>query len=170
MRKITTLLASIPVLFAAGCAQPGANLGANVYQAGQVNQRQAAKVVNVLAVLPARVEVSNQQNKATAQMVGGLLGAIGGAALGGGLAHNGGTALFGGAAGGGIGVAAGSIVPDSVLVEGVSLTYVEDGQTLNSAQVGKACEFRPGEAIVVSTGGSETRVQPNAECPVPVKS
>lgn len=166
MHKLTTLLATLPVLLAAGCATPGANLGANVYSAGQVNQRQAAKVVSILAVLPARVEVSNAQNKASAQLIGGLLGAIGGAALGGGLAHNAGTALFGGAAGGGIGVAAGSLVPDAVLVEGVSLTYVEDGQTLNSAQVGKACEFRPGEAIVVSTGGAETRIQPNAACPV----
>jgi outer membrane lipoprotein SlyB len=160
------LLVTLPVFLVAGCAQPGANLEANVYQAGQVNQRQAAKVVSLLAVLPAKIQVSNAQNRQTAQLVGGLLGAIGGAALGGGLGHNAGTALFGGVAGGGAGAVAGSLVPDSALVEGVSLTYIEDGRTLNSAQVGQACEFKPGDAIVISTSPTETRIQPNATCPV----
>jgi outer membrane lipoprotein SlyB len=167
MRKSASLLAATSVLLATACAQPGANLEANVYRAGQVNQRQDAKVVNILAVLPAKIEVGNQQAKASAQLIGGLVGAMGGAAIGNSFGRNRGTnALVGGAAGGAAGVVAGSLVPETTLVEGVSLTYVEEGKTLNSAQVGKACEFRQGKAIVISTGGNETRIQPNADCPV----
>jgi outer membrane lipoprotein SlyB len=144
-----------------GCAQPGANLQSNVYQAGQVNQQQEARVIDILAVLPAKVEVSNAQNRASAQIVGGVLGVLVGAALG---SKFGGMGL-GGLAGGGAGVAAGSLVPDSALVEGVSLTYTDSGRTLNSAQVGRLCDYKPGKAIVISTGPGETRIQPNDTCP-----
>lgn len=151
-----------------GCAEPGANLKANVYQAGQVNQAQEAKVVDILAVLPAKIEADNSQNQQTAQVAGALLGAVGGAFLGGGLGnhhYSAGNFAAGGLLGGVAGHAAGSLVPQTALVEGVSLTYTENGHTLNSAQVGKMCEFAPGRAIVISTGPGETRIQPNASCP-----
>jgi outer membrane lipoprotein SlyB len=152
----------------AACQQPGANLKANVYSAGQVNQKQDATVVEILAVLPAQIQVSNQQAKAAAQLFGGLAGAVGGAAIGNNIAHHSPTnTILGGVAGGATGSAIGSLVPDTVLVEGVSLTDIENGRTLNSAQVGQACEFKPGKAIVVSTGANETRIQPNDVCPTP---
>jgi outer membrane lipoprotein SlyB len=162
MRKLATILTSASLLSA--CAT-GANLQSNVYRADQVNQRQEAKVISVLAVLPAKVEVNNQQAQQTAQVVGGLLGALAGTAIANNVGHHSlGGNMFGGAAGGGLGYVAGSMVPGTTLVDGVSLTYVEDGQTLNSAQVGKLCEFQPGKAIVISTGANETRIQPNATC------
>ena len=147
-----------------GCAT-GENLQSNVYQAGQVNQRQQAEVVQILAVLPAKVEVGNEEARRTAQTAGIVLGAIGGAAVGNNIANRSPSSrVVGGAAGAGAGGVAGSLVPGKVLVDGVSLTYVENGKTFNSAQVGKICEFKPGNAIVISVWSNETRIQPNSEC------
>jgi outer membrane lipoprotein SlyB len=160
--------ASIIILLATGiqgCAT-GANMQSNVYQASQVNQRQEAEVVEILAVLPARVEVSNEEARRLAQAGGIVLGAIGGAAVGNNVRNASPNTRVGGAvAGGAVGGVAGSLVPGKVLVDGVSLTYVENGKTFNSAQVGKTCEFQPGKAIVVSASPTETRIQPNSQCP-----
>jgi outer membrane lipoprotein SlyB len=83
---LRTLCLSVTAVLVA-CQQPGANLQANVYKAGQVNQQQDAKVIKILAVLPAKIEVDNEQAKATAQLVGGLAGGIGGALLGNSIGH-----------------------------------------------------------------------------------
>jgi outer membrane lipoprotein SlyB len=164
--KVIRFAAVAAVAALAGCAQPGAELKANVYQASQVNQVQQAKVVSILAVLPAKVQANNSQNQATAQAVGGILGLVGGAALGGGLGHSFGGAALGGIGGGAAGAVAGTaLVPSTALVDGVSLTYNFNGNTLNSAQVGEICEYKPGDAVMVSTGPNETRIQPNATCP-----
>jgi hypothetical protein len=78
--------------------------------------------------------------------IGGDIGAIGGGALG---------------------AAAGSLVADKVLVEGVSIAYIENDKIFTSAQVGKPCEYKVNEtALIISTGPNETRIQPNATCPV----
>jgi outer membrane lipoprotein SlyB len=50
-----------------------------VYTQAQVNTRQNADVVNILAVMPAKVQVSNAENQRTARIAGGLLGAAAGA-------------------------------------------------------------------------------------------
>lgn len=166
MKKFAlSLVMMTTAAIATGCATKGEEYQANVYQAGQVNSRQAAKTVKILAVLPAKIEVDNSQAKQNAQVVGGVLGALAGGVLGHQSRNPDGTFL-GAAAGGVVGVAGGSLVKDKVLVEGVSLTYVEDGQTYNSAQVGRQCEFTPGTALVISTSPTETRIQPNATCPV----
>ncbi len=155
---LTTLLA--------GCSTSGEQYQANVYKAGQVNSRQAAKTVKILAVMPAKIEVDNTEGKQNAQMVGGVLGAIAGGVVGNKTTNHSGTGTAVGAvAGAGVGAAGGSLVKDKVLVDGVSITYVEDGQTYSSAQVGKMCEFTPGIALVISSDGAETRLQPNATCP-----
>lgn len=165
--KASQVLISISVVaLLTACAKPGADLQANVYSADQVNQAQAANVVKILAVLPAKIEVSNAQEKAGAQVLGALFGAAAGAALGG---HFGGAAIGGALAGGAGGAVGGSLVPGRTLVEGVSLTYAFRGKTMNSAQVGRRCQFRNGKAIMVSTGPNSTRIQPNATCPVPTK-
>jgi outer membrane lipoprotein SlyB len=84
----------------------------------ELGQRQDAKVVDLLAVLPAKVEVGNQQAQATARLVGGLLGVMGGAVIGNSFGRNRGTnALFGGGAGGATGLMAASLVPETTLVE-----------------------------------------------------
>jgi outer membrane lipoprotein SlyB len=172
MRRFCTFLlhgaALGGVLATAACQTPGEDAKANVYGENQVDTRQAAEVINILTVLPAKVEVDNSQNQKTAQVVGGVLGALGGGLLGGSLANNGVAGGTVGAVGGGVaGAAAGSLVPAQVLVAGVSITYEDQGHVYNSAQVGQVCEFAPGKAIVVATTPGETRIQPNATCPPP---
>jgi outer membrane lipoprotein SlyB len=169
--RVSRSCAILAVLATASCQTPGDDAKANVYSEDQVNTRQAAKVIEILAVLPAKIEVSNTQNQKTAQVVGGVLGALGGGLLGGSLAYNGVAGGTVGAVGGGLaGAAAGSLVPSQVLVSGVSITYEDQGQTFNSAQVGQLCEFAPGKAIVVETAPGVTRIQPNATCPPPNKT
>jgi outer membrane lipoprotein SlyB len=152
----------------AGCAQPGADLQANVYQAGQVNQQQAAKVITILSLSPAKVEVDNTQEKQEAQVGGAVLGAVLGGVLGNNMGSNNGA--IGGVVGGVTGAAAGSMVPGTTLVDGVTIGYSEDGNLLTSTQVGEMCQFQPGKALVVATQENETRVQPNAVCPQPKSS
>ncbi|MBP7980972.1 MAG: glycine zipper 2TM domain-containing protein [Tolumonas sp.] len=168
MKKITLSVIALTIsAMITGCSTSGEQYQANVYTAGQVNSRQAAKTVKILAVLPARIEVDNTEGKQNAQMIGGVLGAIAGGVLGNKTTnHSGSGTAVGAVAGAGVGAVGGSLVKDKVLVDGVSITYVEDGQTYNSAQVGKTCEFTPGVALVVSSDGAETRLQPNATCPV----
>lgn len=152
-----------------GCQTPGENLRSDVYRADQVNSAQQASVVTILAVLPAKIEADNTQQKQAAQLAGGFLGAVAGGVAGSNLAGHGNKtagATLGALGGGGAGAFAGSLVSDKVLVEGVSITYDQKGNTLNSAQVGKLCEFMPGKAVVISTGPGVTRIQPNATCPV----
>ena len=148
------------------CTPPGAEYQANVYKANQINQVQDAKVISVLVILPAKVEVPNTQAKQTAQVIGGVLGAVAGGVLGNTLGNGNpvGTAV-GVAGGAGAGVAAGSLVSDKVLVDGVTLTYVENDKTLSSTQVGRVCEYKLGPSVLISTGPNETRVQPNSSCP-----
>jgi outer membrane lipoprotein SlyB len=151
----------------AGCAATGENLQANVYKAGQVNSAQKAEAIDILSVMPAKIEVDNTEQKQQAQVLGGILGAVGGGVLGSNVAPRGdrasGTAI--GAVGGGLGgAAAGSLVSDKILVDGVSLSYERKGDIYNSAQVGKLCEFKTGRSLLISTSPTETRIQPNSVC------
>ena len=68
-------------------------------------------------------------------------------------------------AAGAVGAAAGSMVNDKTLVEGVSLTYKEGTKVYTSTQVGKECQFTTGLAVVITTTYNETRIQPNTKCP-----
>ncbi len=167
LKKSSSLICAVTSLaMLSGCVDNGQQYAGNVYKAGQVNQRQDAKTIKILAVMPAKIEVENTKAKQTAQVMGGVLGVIGGTVIGNQVHKNSDTAKVAGAVGGGaLGVAAGSMVADKVLIDGVSITYVEKGKTLNSAQVGRLCEYVPGTAIVISTAANETRVQPNATCP-----
>lgn len=149
----------------AGCAATGEGYRADVYKAGQVNSAQSAEAINIVSILPAKIEVDNSQQRQQAQIGGAMLGALGGG-LGGGLGglSSAGTAgtTIGGAA---VGAAAGSLVSDKRYVEGVTLGWSKNGTMFTSTQVGRRCEFTQGAAILVSTGGNETRIQPNATCP-----
>ncbi|MGF6409566.1 glycine zipper 2TM domain-containing protein [Paraburkholderia sp. MM5482-R1] len=154
----------------AGCQATGEQYSASTYTTAQLNSRQEVKTVEIIAILPAKVQVDNAQGKQAAQIVGGLLGAIAGGAAATAATHGGHAikqqnAILGVAGGAAAGAAAGSLVSDKVLVDGVQLTYKDAGKVFSSTQVGKACEFTQGIAEVVSTGPNETRVQPNAACP-----
>ncbi len=164
--RLFTIGAICAAIALAGCQTPGADLAANAYQADQVNSPQAAKVVTILAVMPAKIEVDNTQGQKTAQLVGGILGAALGAAIGNNVgAHSTGNSALGVVAGGVVGASAGSLAPGKILVNGVSITYQDGGRTLNSAEVGKLCQFTPGKAVMISTSPMNTRIQPNATCP-----
>lgn len=168
--RASALFAAASFSLLAGCATPGENLKANVYSANQVNSRQEARVVNILAILPAQIEADNSQNRQAGQLAGGILGALAGGALGGGLSHRTSVGVVGAVGGGAIGAGAGSLVPATVLVPGVSITYDESGHTYSSAQVGQSCEYAPGRAIMVESSPGVTRIQPNAQCPEPKKA
>lgn len=94
-----------------GCSSSGEQYSANVYKAGQVNSRQAAKTVKILAVMPAKIEVDNTEGKQNAQMIGGILGAVAGGVIGNKTSNHSKTGTVVGVAGGaGVGAAAGSLV------------------------------------------------------------
>jgi len=149
-----------------GCQASGEQYQADVFDASQVNTQQEAKTVKIITVSPTKIKVSNEKNRNAAMMVGGVLGAIGGAALG----NQNNTAIVGGVAGGAAGAMAGSLVDDTTLVPGVLIGYAENGKIFTSAQVGRPCEFKVGEiSLMVMTISNETRIQPNASCPEPAK-
>lgn len=153
----------------AGCQATGEQYQADVFDASQVNTQQEAKTVKIITVSPTRIKVSNEKNKKAAMMVGGVLGALGGAAVG--SQNNTDTAVVGGVVGGAGGAMAGSLVNDSTLVPGVLIGYSEGGKIFTSAQVGRPCEFQVGGiSLMVMTLANETRIQPNAACPLPAKS
>ena len=164
MKKI---LLTASILTLAGCAATGSQYRANTYQPSQVNTAQAASTIEIMVIMPAKVAVDNSEQKqavGTAASIG--LGLAGGLAssLAGGFGPLGSIAM--GAVGAGVGQAVGEAVPGNVEVDGVSLVYVTDqGAQMSSTQVGLPCEFHPGKAILITTGGRETRVQPNAQCP-----
>ena len=164
MNKI--ILAAAVATILTGCAATGENLQANVYKAGQVNLAQAARTIKIITVLPAKIEIDNAEQKKKAQIGGALLGALAGG-LGGGYGRLGGLGTAGTTIGGGAaGAAIGSLVDDKVLVDGVTIAYSENGKMFTTAEVGKLCQFAPGNTIIVSTAPNETRIQPNAVCPV----
>lgn len=147
-----------------GCMATGDNLKGNVYKANQVNQAQNVIPIRIATVTAAKVEVDNSQGKKQAEIGGALLGAIIGGVVGNQVNGSAGSvvgAVGGGAAGG----VAGSMVNDKILVDGVTITYRSGNRLVSSTQVGLACEFKPGEAFIISTSPTESRIQPNAECP-----
>ncbi|WP_241653154.1 hypothetical protein [Pseudomonas alkylphenolica] len=152
-----------------GCQATGEQYQSDVFDASQVNTQQEAKTVKIITVSPTKIKVSNEKNQKAAMMVGGVLGALGGAALGAG--KNTDTAIIGGVAGGGAGALAGSMVSDTSLVPGVLIGYSENGKIFTSAQVGRPCDYKVGEiSLMVMTMSNETRIQPNASCPDPKNS
>lgn len=162
MKKLlsATLISSVLLT---GCAVTSEELGADVYDATQLNTQQETKTVTIISVLPAKVAVSNAEAKKMAQAAGAILGGLAGAI--GGYQHSNAAAVAAGVGGSTVGAVAGSMVKDKVLVEGVSLTYKQGKKVYTSTQAGKKCQFKPGTALVITTKANETRVQPNAECP-----
>ncbi|WP_426152026.1 hypothetical protein [Pseudomonas sp. DC3000-4b1] len=162
------LLAISLVAILTGCQATGDQYQADVFDASQVNNQQEAKTVKIISVSPTRIKVSNERNRQAATLVGGVLGLAAGGALG--ASKNRDTAIVGGLAGGGAGALAGSMVNDTTLVPGVLIGYADEGKIFTSAQVGKLCEFKPGEiSLMVKTTANESRIQPNATCPEPAK-
>ncbi len=101
----------------------------------------ASQVVQILTLSPANVEEAAADNKKTLQTIGGLVSVLGGAMAGNNMYRaSTGTPLR------------------------LSITYLQNGQTLTSIQAGRLCEFTQGDAVVIETSSSATRIQPNASC------
>lgn len=161
-RRIGCSILSVSIIALAGCAT-GQNYKPNVYRGGQVNQQQSAKTIEIIALSPVQVEVDNTQGKQAAMIGGALIGAVIGGVLGNQSRDTGAGIALGGLAGG----AGGSLVSNTVLVEGVSITYRDGTYTLNSVQVGRVCEYKYGPAVMISSAPGETRIQPNNDMPCP---
>jgi outer membrane lipoprotein SlyB len=159
------LVLSTVILFCltiSACTTTGDKYRASSYRSTQVNQKQAAEVIEIIAILPAQVEVDNTEAQKKRQILGAILGAAGGAAIGNAVGGN--NTAAGGLLGGAAGAVVASTTENTVLVQGVTLTFVQDSKTYSSSQVGRACEFKPGRAVMISMRADETRIQPNNSC------
>ena len=162
---LTTAAVAAAVIALGGCANDGTYYRADTYSAAQVNQVQEVKTVEIIAINASRVAVPNSDNRETAQMTGAVLGALAGALIGNHNNHNTSSRVMGGLAGGALGGMAGNAVAgtdSTTYTDGVQLVYRSaSGQVLQSAQVGRPCEFKTGTAIMVSPRPNESRIQPN---------
>ncbi|HCN5580654.1 TPA: glycine zipper 2TM domain-containing protein [Escherichia coli] len=164
LNKATISLLAAFVL--SGCQSTAEHLAADVYDTTQVNSKQETEMITIISVLPAKIAVDNKENKEAAQTFGAVVGAVAGGVIGHNTKSGSKLATTAGAVGGtALGAAAGSLVKDKTIVEGVSLTYKEGTKVYTSTQVGRTCQFAPGLAAMISTKENETRIQPNATCP-----
>ena len=167
MKKSLITFSVVALIGLGGCAGSSSSLGSDVYSPSELNTAQNAKNIQITSVSPAKIRVDNTENKRTAQTIGGVVGAVGGAILGnkmGGGNHETGGTVAGGVLGGAAGVGLGSMVDDEKIIEGVTLTYKENGKLKSSTQAGRMCQFAPGSALLISGYEGETRIQPNAVC------
>lgn len=166
MRNATLKYASLAtaMVFISGCTATGQQHRADVFKAGQTNRAQEAQVIKIMTVSPGQIEVDNSEAQKNAQLAGAVIGALAGATA----TRNTRRVSTGSGAAAGLaaGTAAGSMVSNKVLVNGVMIGYMMGSKIFTSAQVGRECEFKAGDdALLISTGPGETRVQPNATCP-----
>lgn len=165
MNKIILILIVSTISFISGCQATGEQYQADVFTTNDVNSKKEVKTVELLMVQLGKIQIDNTSAKETATKTAGIFGAVLGAALG--SASNSETAALAGIAGGTVGAIGGSMVADKVMVDGVMLTYVENGKTYTSAQVGKECQFKVGiAAMIFDESTKETRIQPNNKCPI----
>ena len=146
-KKVSVIALSLAAALAlAGCANDGTRYRADTYYAGQVNQVQEVNTVQIIAV-------------------NAILGAIAGAAIGNHNNHSTSSRVMGGLAGGAVGGLAGDAVGGSSstsYTDGVQIVFrTASGKVLQSAQVGRPCEFKTGTAVMVSPPPNEARIQPN---------
>lgn len=160
--KLATMATAM--VFITGCLATGQQHRADVFKAGQTNKAQEAQLIKIMSVSPGQIEVDNSEAKKNAQLAGALIGAL----IGANASKNTERVDIGSGAAVGLaaGTAAGSMVSNKVLVDGLLIAYMTGGKIFTSAQVGRICEFKVGEnALLISTGPNETRVQPNNTCP-----
>ena len=113
--------------------------------------------------MPARVAVRNTSERSEGGQVGAILGALAGAAIGATVSDSSDAVIAGTIAGGALGGISGRGLSgrSQNLVDGVQITFRVGDKIYNSAQVGRVCEFRVGDAIMISPSPNETRIQPN---------
>lgn len=168
MKNIFKVAAIALTLGLTGCAADGQQYRANAFAAEETGFEDGARVVQIVTVTPAKIYVNNRQQKQAVSAIGSVLGAVAGGIAG--YSAGGHRSIMGavaGVAGGaGLGAAAGAAVKDKVAVDGVVISYRNDGaEKLNVVKhVGRVCEYRVGNSLAVGEG-KNTKIQPNAECP-----
>lgn len=161
--KIAALGVLATAFLIAGCANDGTAYRSDVYWAGQVNQAQEVKTVQIIAVMPARITVDNRYERDDSATMGTILGALAGAVIGASVSNSPDAVIAGTVGGAALGNVTGKGVSgrQENFVEGVQITFRIGDKIYNSAQVGRVCEFKTGTAIMVSPKPNETRIQPN---------
>lgn len=168
MKNIFKVAAIALTLGLTGCAADGQQYRANAFAAEETGFEDGARVVQIVTVTPAKIYVDNKQQKQAVSAIGSVLGAVAGGIAG--YSAGGHRSIMGavaGVAGGaGLGAAAGAAVKDKVAVDGVVISYRNDGaEKLNVVKhVGRVCEYQVGNSLAVGEG-KNTKIQPNAECP-----
>lgn len=158
-----------------GCVATGDVYRSDVYSTRLVNQAQEVQPVEIIAVLPARVAVENDEGRAAAQTAGAIIGALVGIAAGNQSNRwdRSGNRVMGGLGGAVAGGMIGNALSgERTLVDGVQITFRQGNRVLQSSQVGRVCEYKVGTAIMVSPAPNVTRIQPNNPygCPKPVQA
>lgn len=161
--KKTLMLCAIPALILAGCANDGSVYRSDVYSSSMVNQAQEVQTVEIIAVMPARIAVGNSSERSEGMNTGMILGALIGAATGLAVSNHSDAVIAGTVAGGALGglTGRGASGKSQNLVDGVQITFKQNGKIFTSAQVGQLCEYKTGTAIMVSPTPNATRIQPN---------
>ena len=162
MKKSRLLALTVAAFLFTGCANNATQLRSDTFDASALNSRQEVKLIQILAIQPAKVQVDNSNNQQRSGFWGALAGGLAGAVVGNNSSHS--RELATASALGGA-VAGASLAGSKELVQGVSITYIESNQALTSVQVGNPCEFAQGLALVTVTDADVTRVQPNAATP-----
>lgn len=145
-----------------GCNATEKNLHSTADKNHQDTTVKVAKSIQIITVLPAKIEADNYQAQFAASALSAATRGIGGRYGGVGTLGTMGTTIEGGT----IGNSTGLMAPDKVVVDGVSITYSDNQKIVTSSQTGKVCEFKPGPSIIDSTADvNEARILPNATCP-----
>jgi len=145
-----------------GCATKEENLvsGADVYQTA--DKTQPVRSVKIIRVLPTKIEFDNSQAQFALGVSSAATRGIGGFYGGAGSLGTMGTTIDGGSIDNSTGLSA----PDRVSVDGVSITYTFNENTITSSQAGRLCEFRPGVSILLTNDENQTRIKTNSSCPI----
>lgn len=164
MKKLLFTAISVAIVLC-GCTSKKDSLSPDVYKESDVNKRQEIKSIDIVSLEPAKIAINNNKSKNTARVIGGALGAIGGAVVGYNFGSGkSGATVVGGAVGGTLGGLGGEAMGDEKVVDGITILYEQNGKTYSSTQVGKPCEFKIGVARMVIMDGSVTKIQPNSVC------
>ena len=165
MKNFTLCL--IAAITLCGCATPQDRYGGDVYDASETNRMRQSDRIEIVDVLPAKINVERSEGN-TGKILGGVAGGTTGAVIGHKLGKHSNSrrlaetvGLVGGAV---VGAVAGDAIQNSQkTVQGSNIIYKLNGKEYSSVQADPPCRFRRGKAKLIHIG-NETRVQPNSGC------